>query len=140
VGQTRTGSVQLCIYQCSGWLSRLTVSNFSSWRKSRSALHLKSTKTVRKFDKTVMIDRILRQEHGLTIDCSEVAFLFFGRQVKIEVEDVRQVDPPRRFGERIGREYRERYFQCFSTVPAGNAHCRSLHFRSDLGCRVRRQN
>jgi hypothetical protein len=113
VGETKANTVELCIYQVNGKLSKLNVSNFSSWRKSANAIHLKPNRKVRRCDRTVMIDRILRQEHGLTIDCVGIAFLFFGDKVNMQVEDVRQVDQPHVFGDSAGQEYRKRYFRYF---------------------------
>lgn len=113
VGETAIKSVEMDILQCNGRLSRLTISNFSSWKKSADAIHLKNKKKVRRFHKAVLIDRIVRSEHGLTIDCFGIAYLFFGRAVSMAVEDVRQVDPPKQFGDGPGEEYRRMYLPYF---------------------------
>ena len=42
VGETADHVVELDILQCNGRLSKLTIRNFSSWKKSTDAIHLKS--------------------------------------------------------------------------------------------------
>lgn len=115
VGQTAGGSVELDILQTNGRLSRLTISNFSSWRKSTDAFRLKSSKKVRRFHKPVLIDRIVRHAHCLTVDCGwyGIAYLFFGSAVTMAVEDVCQVAPPNHFGEGAAEAYRQRYLHYF---------------------------
>jgi len=113
VGETAGGSVELDILQSNGRLSRLTICNFSSWKKSTDAIHLKSARNVRGFHRTVSIDRIVRQEHCLTIDCFGIGYLFFGSGVTIAAEDVRQVEPPKEFGDGPGEKYRRTYLPYF---------------------------
>ena len=119
VGETRCGSVEMSILQVDGRLSRLAVVNFSSWKKTGGASRIEATKNLRGFQKTVMIERIQRYEHCLAIHCNEVTFSFFGSDVKIEFEDICQVDPPRLFGEKAGREYRSKYLRFFDARAAG---------------------
>ena len=120
-GETGRGCVELCVYQGDGRLTRLAVSHFTSWRKAADAsgaAGAKATRRARGFHKTVLIDRIVRHEHGLTIDCTGVAFLFFGSEVRMTAVDVDPVDPPQRFGDAAGAEYRRRYIRRFSARPA----------------------
>jgi len=113
VGETARKVVELCIYQENGDLSRLSVHGYTSWKRSRNRDRI-SSKTPRGFDKAVLIDRITREEHCLTIDCFDIAFLFFGRRIVLRTEHVASVDRPCRFGDRPSAEYRKKYMQYFN--------------------------
>jgi len=112
VGETADRSVELCLYQADGQLSVLSISDFTSWKRIRGG------RKVRGFNKTVLIDRITRETHCLTIDCFDIAFLFFGQDVQLRVADVARVASPRLFGDGPGIEYRRKYMKYFNE-PTG---------------------
>ncbi len=113
VGETARGTVEIALYRPNGYLSVLAVAGFTSWKKSRGADRIPGKRSFHGFSETALVDRIVRQEHGLTIECDKVALLFFGPHVRLTTRDVAAVEPPRIFGDKPGIEYRKRYMKHF---------------------------
>ncbi len=112
-GETRSGSVQLDVYQANGRLSIVTVSDFTSWRRVRDAQESHSKRTLHHVADTVLIVCITREDHCLTVQAHGLALLFFGQAVRLDIEHVAEVEPPLLFGEERGREYRRKYGRYF---------------------------
>jgi hypothetical protein len=121
VGQTANKSVEMSVFQCDGRLSTLTIGNFSSWRNSVDATRRRPGQKVEGFHKTVMIDRIIRHGHVLTIECSGITYSFFGNDVRIAVDDVCRVAAPKWFGEQWGEKYRCMYLRYFKKAGSANS-------------------
>lgn len=114
VGETAAGMVELAIYQPDGRLSRVSISGFTSWRRTRDSDRIAKKNAIRQFNRTVIIDRIIRQEHCLTIDCHDLAFVFFRGEVVCTSRDVATVEAPHLFGDAPGIEYRKKYMPYFT--------------------------
>lgn len=114
VGETASGMVELTIYQPDGRLSFVSVSGFTSWKRTRDSGRIAKKDAVRHFNRTVIVDRIIRDEHCLTIDCNGIAFMFFGRNVVYTLREVATVEAPHVFGDAPGIEYRKKYMRYFT--------------------------
>lgn len=115
VGATASGMVELAIYQPDGRLSLVSVLGFTSWKRTRDSGRIAKKNATRRFNRTVIIDRIIRDEHCLTIDCHDIAFVFFGRNVVYTSREVATVESPHIFGDAPGIEYRKKYMRFFTT-------------------------
>ena len=100
VGETRD-RVLIDLMQCCGTLCRIHVRGFTSWRRVDG-----HGRPVRKHQRAEIIDRITRDEHALTIDCTRLHLVFFGTRVSLTDEPVGQVDHPRHLGYDIAERCR----------------------------------
>jgi hypothetical protein len=114
VGATGSGAVELDVYQSDGRLSIVRVSGFTSWKRVRDADRITGRQALHRFNETVLIDCITREEHCLTVRCWGIVLIFFGRNIALETEQIAEVAPPHLFGEGPGREYRQKYAKYFT--------------------------
>ena len=105
VGMNRDKSVQICLYEPNGKLSIVTVSNFSSWKKTPNLIGNSEIE---------MIDCIFQYDHALTIEtiCGE-KIIFHGTNIQLNYLLIKQVSPPKIFGYGIASKHYEKYAHVF---------------------------
>lgn len=111
-GMEPSTSVDLCLYEPDGQLTVLSVLGFTSWKKVSDTDRVRGKhKTVK--NQPIWIQKIVRQEHGLTLHAYPFSLIFFGEPIRLQHRQLTKVDPPRYWGESHALEYRRKYLALF---------------------------